>query len=133
MALQHLDHVNIRTARLDVLSRFYSDVLGLPAGPRPAFGFGGTWHYLGAQAVVHLVEVSEAEPLTRAGLEHVAFRATGPGAFVATLERHGVEYRRSLVPGGETLQIHLLDPDGNHVEVQFDAAEAAVDAGQGPA
>lgn len=133
MALQRLDHVNIRTARPDVLARFYADVLGLPAGPRPAFGFGGTWHYLDGLAVVHLVAVAESEPLTRAGLEHVAFRATGLHEFVATLERHGVEYRRTLVPGGQTLQVHLLDPDGNHIEVQFGAAEAGADADQSPA
>lgn len=123
MALQRLDHVNIRTARLDVLSRFYAEVLGLPSGPRPPFDFGGAWHYLDGQAVVHLVAVAEAEPMTRAGLEHVAFRATGLAKFLQTLERRGVEYRRSLVPAGQTLQIHLRDPDGNHVEVQFDAAE----------
>jgi catechol 2,3-dioxygenase-like lactoylglutathione lyase family enzyme len=50
MPLSHLDHVNIRTANLAVLSRFYAEVLGLAPGPRPAFRFGGAWLYCGDRA-----------------------------------------------------------------------------------
>ena len=59
MTLTVLDHVNIRTARLEDLVAFYRDVLGLHTGWRPAFSFGGAWLYCGEQAVVHLVEVDE--------------------------------------------------------------------------
>lgn len=125
MPLQYLDHVNIRTAELARLSRFYDEVLGLPSGPRPPFSFGGAWHYLGARAAVHLVEVPGAPAPQAVRLEHFAFRATGLQEFVARLDRFGVEYRFAEVPEAGTLQVHLLDPDGNHVEVQFDAAEDA--------
>ena len=56
MAMFWLDHVNIRTARLDEMSKFYEDVLGLKRGKRPSFQFGGAWHYCGSNAIVHLVE-----------------------------------------------------------------------------
>lgn len=125
MPLQYLDHVNIRTAELARLSRFYDEVLGLPSGPRPPFSFGGAWHYLGERAAVHLVEVTGAPTPQAVRLEHFAFRATGLHEFVERLDRFGVEYRFAEVPEAATLQVHLLDPDGNHVEVQFDAAEDA--------
>ena len=56
--LQVLDHVNIRTANLAVLRRFYNEVLGMKDGARPPFKFGGAWLYCGEQAAVHLVEVA---------------------------------------------------------------------------
>ena len=36
MTLLALDHVNIRTARLAEMTRFYEEVMGLPKGPRPS-------------------------------------------------------------------------------------------------
>ena len=56
MAMFWLDHVNIRTTKLDEMSAVYEDILGLPRGKRPNFPIGGAWHYCGKQAVVHLVE-----------------------------------------------------------------------------
>lgn len=122
MPLEHLDHVNIRTASLAPLSRFYEAVLGLPRGPRPPFDFGGAWHYLGERAAVHLVEVARTPAPEDVRLEHFAFRARGLNDFVAGLEREGVKYRLARVPDTDTLQVHLHDPDGNHIEVQFAAS-----------
>ena len=51
-----LDHVNIKTARLDQLVAFYCGVLGLDHGRRPPFPFAGAWLYCGQRPVVHLVE-----------------------------------------------------------------------------
>ena len=45
MALMGLDHVNIHTADLDGLCRFYEDVLGLAKGPRPSLTRAGAWLY----------------------------------------------------------------------------------------
>ena len=79
--LTALDHVNIRTARVDALAAFYCDVLGLARGPRPSFSFGGAWLYCGEGAVVHLVEDASATRPPPAGdpptLSHFAFRGTG--------------------------------------------------------
>src|SRR5690242_17690871 len=41
MTMAWLDHVNIRTANLEAVSKFYSEILGLRKGPRPPFGFPG--------------------------------------------------------------------------------------------
>ena len=43
MPVSSLDHVNIRTSNLKDMVSFYSKVLGLKKGKRPAFKFGGAW------------------------------------------------------------------------------------------
>lgn len=119
MALECLDQVNIRTAQLSVMTRFYEEVVGLPAGPRPPFSFGGTWLYLADRAVVHLVEADSPPKGEDPRLEHFAFRASGHAEFIDRLKAHGVAYRLATVPESGPRQVHFNDPDGNHIEVGF--------------
>jgi catechol 2,3-dioxygenase-like lactoylglutathione lyase family enzyme len=119
-----LEHVNLRTARLQVMCEFYSNVLGLEPGPRPPFAFGGAWLYCGGRPVVHLVEV--AEPANASGalsLEHFAFSAIGLSEFLERLQAAGVQYRLTRLPGSGQHQVFLHDPDENRLHVDFDAAE----------
>ena len=125
MTLLALDHVNIHTARLAEMTRFYEEVLGLPSGPRPPFATGGSWLYCGAQAAVHLVEVAETTNLVPGGIEHFAFRAEGLAEFLARLRARSIAYRISIVPKLNLRQINLNDPDGNHIHVDFAANEEA--------
>lgn len=123
--LQTLDHVNIRTARLAGLRRFYTEALGMRDGERPPFKFGGAWLYVGDQAAVHLVEVPAAPAGREPRIEHFAFRAAGLAEFLARLRRSNVAYEIALVPGSGNRQVNVLDPDGNHIEVQFAGTEEA--------
>ncbi len=131
MALSALDHVNIHTARLAELSDFYAQVLGLDPGARPSFRSSGAWLYCDGRATVHLVEIAsppgEAAPAENAAprIEHFAFRAEGLADFLARLRAHGVAYRTAVVPGLEIRQVHIRDPDGNHVEIAFAPGEEA--------
>jgi catechol 2,3-dioxygenase-like lactoylglutathione lyase family enzyme len=129
MPLNSLDHVNIRTARVAILRAFYEEVLGLRAGPRPPFSFGGAWLYCGDRPVVHLVEVEAgaAAPLPAAalGISHFAFTATGLGELVGRLRAAGVAHRLGGVPGSGVHQVMLDDPDGNALHVDFAADERA--------
>jgi catechol 2,3-dioxygenase-like lactoylglutathione lyase family enzyme len=123
--IERLDHVNVRTANLERLVRFYEDVLGLRSGERPPLGFPGAWIYAGDRAVIHLVGV--AEPPTPEGalrLEHFAFSASGLREFLARLERAGVTFRQSRQAGTGNVVINLHDPDGNRLHVDFAAREA---------
>lgn len=124
MPLKKLDHINIRTSRLDTLVAFYKDALGLSAGWRPSFQFGGAWLYCGELAVVHLVEVAEQPDVGQPQLEHYAFRCDDLPAQEAALERLGVACDRRVVPDSGNVQLFLRDPDGNRIELQFDAGEA---------
>ncbi len=132
--LSALDHVNIRTERVDALAAFYTEILGLTRGPRPPFAFGGAWLYCGDRAVVHLVEVEPggAVPQPRAvdpaelRLSHFAFRGSGLGAFLARLEQAGIQHAVGRLPGAPVTQVNLRDLDGNALHVDFtdDAQEA---------
>ena len=127
--LTALDHVNIRTTRVELLTEWYSHVLGLTPGPRPPFSFGGAWLYVGNTAAVHLIEVDTAEADAAAGgstlrLEHFAFRAEGLTTFLDRLEQLDIAHRFGRVPEFGILQVNLWDPDGNHLHVDFSAAEA---------
>ena len=123
--IRALDHVNVRTANLAGLLKFYFEVLGLEQGERPPLGFPGAWLFAGAQAVIHLVEVTEPPTPTGAlRLEHFAFSAHGLSEFLQRLERLGVEFKRSRQIGTGNVVINLRDPDGNRLHVDFPASEA---------
>ena len=126
MALIRLDHVNIRTGNLAAMTAFYEEVLGLINGERPAFGFPGAWLYCGDTAAVHLIEVTEDSPPSDSlQLEHFAFAAKGLADFLTLLRRRGEDYRIGVVPGLGIVQVNIHDPDGNHIHVDFEPAEAA--------
>ncbi|HZU85395.1 MAG TPA: VOC family protein [Polyangiaceae bacterium] len=120
-----LDHVNLRTARLEAMRAFYVEVLGLRVGPRPAFSFGGAWLYCGDTAAVHLVEVDEAPPPGDGlRLEHFALRARGLGELLERLRARSVPARLGFVRDFGICQVNVHDPDGTHVHIDFDIAEA---------
>ncbi len=76
----------------------------------------GHWHGVGDQQL-HLVD---APPLG-AGIDpighHFCVCVEDLDAAVAELEQRGIEYRRA-VQGEGTVQIWILDPAGNTVELQ---------------
>lgn len=124
MPIHALDHVNLRTTRLDAMIAWYADILGLPSGTRPDFGFPGAWIYAGERPVVHLIGVEEGEPTgseVELKLEHFAFSATGLAAFETHLKERGERYRRSDNPLTGLVQMNVWDPDGNHIHVDFPA------------
>jgi catechol-2,3-dioxygenase len=121
MPLVSLDHVNLRTDRLEEMCTFYGEMLGLVRGPRPPFPFGGAWLYCNGRPCVHLVEFSGArrqgggEP----SLSHFAFTATGMGELVDRLRRAGVAYTVAALPASNVKQVNFADPDGNALHVDF--------------
>ncbi|MGP6088551.1 VOC family protein [Antarctobacter jejuensis] len=118
------DHVNIRTAQLDIMVRWYGEILGLRPGPRPPFAFPGAWLYLGDQPYVHLVEKpAQAKADPGAALEHFALRATDMAAFLATLDAHQIAYSVDEVPEFPIVQVNFRDPDDNHIHVDFNKSE----------
>ncbi|HEY4012693.1 MAG TPA: VOC family protein [Polyangiaceae bacterium] len=119
------DHVNVRTANLDGMRAFYVDVIGLRVGPRPAFSFGGAWLYCAGAPVVHLVQVDRAPPPSgELSLEHFALRAEGLADFLERLRAHGVPARLGFIHDFGVCQVNVRDPDGTHIHVDFDIAEA---------
>lgn len=122
MQIGKLDHVNVRTAQLEPMIAWYSEVLGLRRGDRPDFPFAGAWMYAGDSALVHLVDSagivgkgSEVE----LKLEHFAFSAAGRSAFEAKLTARGDHFECSEIPAINIVQFNVWDPDGNHIHIDF--------------
>ena len=125
MAMERLDHVNVRTNRLAAMIDWYRDVLGLETGPRPGFSFGGAWLYCAGEPIVHLVEVAEEQAAIAPKIEHFAIRATGLDTFLGRLEAKGIAYEIGRPPGFPIIQVNVFDPDQNHIHIDFPAAEEA--------
>lgn len=125
MTISRLDHVNLRTANLAAMVAFYRDVLGFESGPRPPFAFDGAWLYCGGEAAVHLVEVPRQPETREPQIEHFAFQAQGLSTFLESLRAKGVAYEIRVVPGYEIRQVNILDPDGNHLHIDFSREEEA--------
>lgn len=123
MPVSSLDHINIRTDNLKKMTEFYSKILGLKKGNRPAFKFGGAWLYCGNRATVHLVEVKKQPKAKNLQLEHFAFKANDINDTLNKLQKFGSDYDTRVVPGGKIRQVHAYDPDGNHVEIAFSTRE----------
>ncbi|MEM9582801.1 MAG: VOC family protein [Pseudomonadota bacterium] len=121
MTIKRLDHVNLRTTRLDEMVAWYVDILGLANGPRPNFPFAGAWLYAGEHAVVHLISVDNEAcgSETELKLEHFAFSAEDAEAFEARLTSRGETFQRSEITALKLAQYNVFDPDGNHIHVDF--------------
>lgn len=126
VTMEHLDHVAVRTSRLDAMIEWYGRMLGMQTGPRPDFSFPGAWLYAGDRAVLHLVGI-EAEPGADASnlkLEHFALKATGMRELMDRAEAAGERIELRKLPSFPIVQINMWDPDGNHIHIDFDLAEA---------
>ncbi len=114
-----LDHVNLRTNRLDETIAFFEEVLGLENRPadRPDFGFDGAWLFHGDQAILHLIGVDAEVPAPAGALDHVAFASDDFDGLVAELTERGLDHRTSGLPGSDVRQIFFREPNGVLIEV----------------
>ncbi len=119
MTISALDHYTINTADLDASVAFYTGILGLADGPRPAFVSSGAWLYCGDRPAVHLITGGTGKDGGTGAIDHVAFRASGLDGYRARLDEHGIAYRERDVPGQPLHQIFLTDPDGITIEINF--------------
>ena len=126
MPVVAFNHFNIRTPQslMERVKTFYCDVLGLEEGYRPNTSVPGYWLYLGDLPVLHLMEwvdAPEDQQVARGYLDHVAFSCEGLAKMMATLDEHGVTYRRRDFPIKDNAFTQLIfeDPVGNGVELNF--------------
>lgn len=129
MPVTRFNHYNIRAQRalLEELRDFYRDVVGLEVGDRPPFRSFGYWLYAGGQPVLHLSEAgpNEVRPSPPSGtFDHAAFSCTGRAEYERVLAARKIEYRISVVPQTQQLQIFFKDPAGNGIELNFEGEGA---------
>jgi catechol 2,3-dioxygenase-like lactoylglutathione lyase family enzyme len=139
MAITTLDHVNILTNDLGRTTDFFTRVLGLEIGPRPAFRSPGAWLYASGSAVVHVSEAGNAErthvttaPSNTAGasdaggmVDHVAFRCAGYRQTMDRLRGLGIASHEADVPDRGLHQVFVDGPDRVSFELIFTAADVA--------
>jgi len=126
MKITKLDHVNVRTAQLDTMIKWYSEVLGLHSRYRPAFPFPRAWLYAGDTVVVHLVGVDGSAGVgaeQSLKLEHFAFAAKGARELELRMGEKGESYSRGELLEVNIVQYNVWDPDGNHIHIDFPANE----------
>ena len=121
-----LDHVNLRTGRLEEMRKWYIDVLGLRDGWRPPFANSGAWLYAGDDPIVHLISVDHtpAADETDIRLEHFALQGDDLRSFRECLKSAEVACREVRVPDTDILQLNVRDPDGNHIHIDFRVPES---------
>ena len=124
MAVDALQHINVRSADVDRSRDFYVNVIGLTEGLRPPLASVGYWLYLDGTPVIHLVQHSAGgSPHTGSGVvDHVAFHGVN---FEATRNRfgaQGIAFCEAVIPRDGTRQLFIHDPDGVKIELNFDPA-----------
>jgi len=123
MKITRFHHVSVNTnsTPLDAMVGFYRDVLGLSDLARPQIpGIPGHWHAVGDQEL-HLVGAPpNGTPIDSTG-HHYCVAVTDLDAAIAELDEQGIVYQRG-VQGAGTVQIWIIDPAGNTIELQQDPA-----------
>jgi catechol 2,3-dioxygenase-like lactoylglutathione lyase family enzyme len=131
MKITQLDHFTLRISpeQLPELLGFYTRVLQLREGARPAFPFPGHWLYAGDLAVVHLAgnqPAGEPQPLPSlptGRFNHISLKASDLKGTREHLAALGVEWQEAPVPGMPLHQVFLRDPVGLKIELTFSSAE----------
>lgn len=131
MAVESLDHINIRTPDIASTCRFFVDVLQMEIRDTPGINdrTRAAWicDELG-RPVVHVVAAEmnfpdEQEPKAeREGsgrVHHVALRCRGYDEMTNRLSSMGCVFRTNVVPDAGLRQLFVTDPNGILVELNF--------------
>jgi catechol 2,3-dioxygenase-like lactoylglutathione lyase family enzyme len=115
-----LHHAAVPVTDLDRAKRFYAGVLGLKEIARPAFSFDGAWYQVGDRDL-HLIVVADPSLNRDRKLDmadgHLALRVKSFAEARAHLESAGVPLRVTIGGPAGFPQIHIMDPDGNIIEI----------------
>jgi len=124
MPATSMNHFTVLTDDVERTVRFYDDLLGLRAGPRPAFDFPGAWLYADDTAILHIVGGRPKSELKAGVIDHMAFTGRDLPATLAMLKARNMQYtcRRQVSSG--TWQVFFNDPNGARVELDFDRNES---------
>ncbi len=127
MPLNGLNHIQIRTPKLDETRDFFVKILDLTDGFRPNFPERGHWLYCAGGDVpfVHLTEdPCDGEPRTvkgasGSGVDHMAMFGTDVDEMIDRLESNGIEYEKVVARGGAMIQLYVHEPNGLKIELGY--------------
>ena len=126
--VRRIDHINIRSDRMEESAAFYERLLELRRSAPPGMsGLEAIWMCDASNhPIVHLNAPPDDEPPRRrsddtGSLDHVAFDCQGHDRIVATLEEMGAAYDCNFVAAIGLRQIFVKDPNGVRLELNFAA------------
>jgi catechol 2,3-dioxygenase-like lactoylglutathione lyase family enzyme len=115
-----LDHYALLSSNPERTTRFYEDVVGLKAGPRPKLSFPGVWLYAGEVPIVHVIFGKEIPSRETGAVDHLAFIARGSvEEMLERLRRHNIEFTSRVIERTGVTQVFFRDPDNVGVELNF--------------
>ena len=120
MAVVGLDHYALLSSDPERTTRFYEQIVGLKAGPRPQLSFPGVWLYAGDVPIVHII-FDKAIPTRETGaVDHLAFTARGSVEELhELLRRNHIEFTSRVIERTGVTQVFFRDPDNVGVEQNF--------------
>jgi catechol 2,3-dioxygenase len=130
MPVQSLGHVVLKVQSIERAEAFYSQVLGIPVIFRISHPMHMTFFSLGNHHDLAIIAVGEHAPTpdpTATGLAHVAFKIGDTDEQFSSMT---TDLDAASVPilyeadRAFTKSVHLLDPDGNEVELYIDTSDA---------
>jgi len=117
----YIHHFSI-LAPADVIEKtmeFYRDILGIVPGFRPAFNLQGYWLYSGENPIIHLTAKEDREQNGDRFFHHIALRYNNCDEVINRLSRSGIEYRKLEANSVGEIQVTVIDPAGNLIELNF--------------
>ncbi|HEV3134728.1 MAG TPA: VOC family protein [Acidimicrobiia bacterium] len=119
MKVTRVLHVSVNVEHhLSAAQDFYSTLFGLASKPRPEVpGISGHWFALG-DAELHLVDATAGPSGIKPAGNHFCVAVDDLDAAVAELDERNIEYVRGSQ--GDVVQIWIVDPTGNTIELQQD-------------
>ena len=122
MAVDALQHVNLRVRDLEASKDFYVRVVGLRVGSRPPVASVGYWLYLQDDPVIHLVQLPDGEPGAAGSgvVDHIAFRGVDFDRTRDHFRALGIIFQEAVIPRDGTRQLFVHDPNGVKIELNFD-------------
>jgi catechol 2,3-dioxygenase-like lactoylglutathione lyase family enzyme len=142
MPVTELNHYFVRANDLERTKNFYCEVLGFEVMPRPPFPFPGYWLGANGKIQVHMgpdgIEHADlyylGTPVNAATdhagvVDHIAFLATEPGAFIRRFRARGIDYTPRSLPEFDLYQLFLKDPNGLSIELNFFGLKDVTDWG----
>jgi catechol 2,3-dioxygenase-like lactoylglutathione lyase family enzyme len=124
MAVLGMNHFTILTDDVEATIKFYGELLGLRAGPRPNFKFPGAWLYADTDPILHIIGGRKKNELKAGVIDHMAFTGRDLAATLSTLKSRGIEHECRRQVGSGAWQVFFHDPNGAKVELDFDPSES---------
>lgn len=137
------DHILLRVENLGEMVDFFTLILRLKKGARPAFLFPGVWLYHEHQALIHLVlnetaldhsektaqdqYLKKRDGASQQGIvDHIAFQGDDYNSLISRLQTHSIAYFERNVPVSGEHQVFITGPEGLVFEILFNQDKSAI-------